>query len=116
MSAQIVTVSPDLIWAPEGVQRLWFFPDGSEHLRYSPHFHMIFESGFRQNLPLQHWASPTFVVVMDGKLSVKNFYGRTLKRILVKDQVWFDRGSGRRAQGVYAMMVPGKKAYARSGR
>jgi hypothetical protein len=59
MSAQITTITQDLVWAPGDVERLWFFPDGSEHLRYSPHFHIITKSGFRQNFPLTHM----FVVV-----------------------------------------------------
>jgi hypothetical protein len=98
MSARITTITQDLIWEPPDVERLWFFPDGSEHLRYSPHFHIITKSGFRQNFPLTHM----FVVVFDGKLSVKDYYGKTNVRINVRDQVWYFRDSDRRAKHVYA--------------
>lgn len=111
MAAKIITVTPDLIW-PVEPRRLWFFPDGSEFLRYSPHFHMIMPGGFRQNLPLTRM----FIVVMEGKLSVKNSLGETYTKIEVRDQIWFVRGSEVRAEQTYAQIVPGKKAYVRSGR
>lgn len=100
MSAKIVTVSPGHLLIPEEPQRLWFFPDGSALLRYAPHFHMIMGSGLRQNLPLSHM----FVVVLEGKVSIKNFYGRTIERIDVRDQVWFYRGRSKAAQDVYAQL------------
>lgn len=112
MAAKITIVSSDLVWRPEPVERLWFFPDGSQYLRYSPHFHAIWSGGFRQNFPLTHM----FVVIHEGKLSVKNYTGYTYERIHVRDQVWFVRGTIRKAQGVYAQLLPGRKAYARSGR
>jgi hypothetical protein len=111
MAARITSVSPGLIWTPEGIQRLWFFPDGSEYLRYSPHFHMIFEGGFRQNLPLIY----SFVVVHEGKLSVKDYWGTTNHKIEVRNQVWCFRG-GIPVPKIYAMCVPGSAAYRRSGR
>lgn len=111
MAATIVTVDPEMVWMPEGIQRLWFFPEGSEHLR-APHFHVIYSGGFRTNLPLTHM----FVVVMEGKLSIKNYYGETKVRITVHDQIWWIRGKHTQAQACYAMMLPGKEAYARSGR
>lgn len=102
MAAQIVTVSPpNLIWAPTEIERLWYFPNGSEYLRYSPHFHIITRGGFRQNLPLVHM----FVVIMEGKLSVKEYHGKTSVRIDVRDQVWYVRGSDRPAKSVYATML-----------
>lgn len=100
MSAKIVTVSPGLIWAPPEVERLWFFPDGSQYLRYSPHFHMIAKGGFRQNFPL----TTCFVVVLEGKLSVKDFYGKTFQKITVEDQVWFKRGTQIKAKGHYSWL------------
>lgn len=112
MAATIVTVSPEVVWGPEELQRLWFFPDGSEYLRYSPHFHAIYPSGFRTNLPLNHM----FVVVFDGKLSIKNYYGETIQKIEVNGQIWYYRSSPRQAEQEYAMTLPGKEAYARSGR
>jgi hypothetical protein len=112
MAARVVTVSPDLIWEPPGIQRLWFFPDGSQYLMYSPHFHIIYESGFRQNMPLCYM----FIVVMEGKLSVKDFHGKTTQKIEIRDQVWYYRGSPHRARGEYAKMLPGRDAYTRSGR
>jgi hypothetical protein len=111
VAAKIVAVTPDLIWPVEPL-RLWFFPDASEWLRYSPHFHIIMPSGFRQNLPLTRM----FVAVMEGKLSIKNYLGETYQRIEVRDQIWFVRGSDVRAQQAYAQIVPGKAAYERSGR
>jgi hypothetical protein len=101
MSAKIVTVSQDLIWSPEDVQQLWFFPDGSQYLQYSPHFHAIFTNGFRQSFPLMY----SFVVVLEGKLSVKEYWGKTQYRINVKDQVWFDRGSGRKVPQIYRKIL-----------
>jgi hypothetical protein len=115
MAAEITTVSRDLIWSPQDVQRLWFFPDGSRYLRYSSHFHMIFKSGFRQNLPLMHWTNPLFVVVYNGKLSVKNFWGTTIHKIEVIDQVWYYAG-GLRAPKTYALVVPGSEEYRRRRR
>jgi hypothetical protein len=114
MAAKVVTVTPGLVWEIPEVERLWFFPEGSEYLRYSPHFHVITRGGFRQNFPLTHM----FVVVIDGKLSVKNFYGGTMQRITVSDHVWYVRGTDcqRRAKRVYAMTIPGREAYVRSGR
>lgn len=109
MAARIVTVTPDSIWEPEDVERLWFFYNGSQYLRYSPHFHVIYRSGFRQNFPLTHM----FVVVMEGKLSVKDYYGGTVERIVVRDQVWYFRERQSLAQRVYAMTVPGHAAYNR---
>lgn len=100
MSAKIVTVSPSLIWHPNELQRLWFFPKGSRFLRY-PHYHAIFPGGFRQNLPL--W--PMFVVILDGKLSIKNFDGKTVRRIDVRDQVWYHRGTNQTAQMIYVQML-----------
>lgn len=103
MAAKVITVSRELVWEVPEVERLWFFPDGSEYLRYSPHFHIITRGGFRQNLPLSHM----FVVVLEGKLSVKNFYGETIKKITIHDHVWYIRGTDgrRRAQGAYAQTV-----------
>lgn len=105
MAAKIVTVSPDVIWEPVGVQRLWFFPDGSEYLRYAPHFHLIYDGGFRQNMPLVYM----FFVIMEGKLSIKSYWGNTNERIDVRDQVWFYRGTNRLAKRAYAMMLPGNQ-------
>lgn len=112
MAAQIVTVTPQMIWTPERLERLWFFPNGSEYLRYAPHFHAVYPSGFRTNLPLNYM----FVVVLEGKLSVKNFYGETTCRIEIRDQVWYTRGTNHKNPRFYAMTLPGKEAYARSGR
>lgn len=117
MAAKIVTVSPKpdyLIWYPENINRLWFFPNGSEYLRYSPHFHAIYHGGFRQNLPLVYM----FVVVLEGKLSVKDYWGETTHRIEVSDHTWYFRDTNcqHRAEWTYAQMLPGKAAYARSGR
>lgn len=103
MAASVVTVSPDLIWAPERVTRLWFFPDGSEYLG-APHFHLIYDSGFRQNMPLRYM----FFIVMDGKLSIKSYYGNTAIRIDVHQQVWYYRGTRRRAPKAYAMILPSR--------
>ena len=88
-----------MIWEPPDIQRLWFFPNGSEHLKYSSHFHIIYESGFRQNMPLCYM----FFVVLEGKFSVKDYYGRTTEKIHVKDQVWHTR-TGRRATEMYNLM------------
>jgi hypothetical protein len=99
MAARITTVTQELIWSPEDLERLWFFPDGSEYLRYSPHFHAIWPGGFRQNFPMTHM----FVIVHEGKVSVKDYYGNTSCRIEVHDQVWCYRGTRRRpAKHVYA--------------
>lgn len=106
MAAIIVSVSPDLIWEPQNVERLWFFPDGSQYLKYSPHFHMIFSGGFRQNLPLIY----SFVVVIEGKLSIKNYCGDTTQKINVRDQIWYYRGSLHRARREYAMAIPSVEA------
>lgn len=81
MAAKIVTVSPNLIWEPEELQRLWFFPDGSEYLQYAPHFHAIYPNGFRTNLPLNHM----FVIVMEGKFSIKDYYGQTVR---IRVETW----------------------------
>lgn len=112
MAAELVTVSPGLVWAPPEVERLWFFPDGSEYLRYAPHFHLIHKGGFRMNLPLTRM----FVVVINGKLSIKDYYGETEEKIEVREHVWFTRGTQSRAQGVYALTLPGDRAYARRAR
>lgn len=101
MSAKIVTVSPTLVWTPEEISRLWFFPEGSEFLRYAPHFHAIHHSGFRQNLPLNYM----FVVVLEGKLSIKDFSGFTTHKIDVRDQVWFMRGQEDRTPKLYAKIL-----------
>lgn len=101
MAAKIISVDQDLIWKPEDIERLWFFPNGSEHLKYSAHFHLWYKSGFRQNLPLCH----TFIVVLEGKLSVKNYYGGTEHRIDVWNQIWRFRGTDMLALYVYAQMV-----------
>lgn len=104
MAAEIVTVSLDgFVWAPDDVNRLWFFPDGSDYLKYAPHFHVIYQGGFRQNLPLNRM----FVVVQEGKLSVKDYWGRTTHRIEVCDHTWYFRDTNcqRRARWIYAQMV-----------
>jgi hypothetical protein len=110
MAAKIKVISPDLspswIWDPGPVERLWFFPSGSEYLRYAPHFHVIHQGGLRQNLPLSHM----FVVVYEGKLSVKNYSGETYIRIDVRNQIWFIRGSMVRAQEAYALTL-GREPY-----
>lgn len=101
MSAKIVTVSENLVWSPPEVERLWFFPFGSEYLRYSPHFHMIERGGFRKNIPLCY----SFVIVLWGKLSVKDFRGNTTDKIDVCDQVWFYRGTEQQALEAYTKML-----------
>lgn len=102
MAAKIIIVSPpEFMWATDEVERLWFFPDGSEYLRYAPHFHLIYSNGFRQNLPLVYG----FVVVLEGKLSVKDFYGNTFKKIDVRDQVWFVRGTQGTARQIYRSII-----------
>lgn len=107
MAATFITVSySGLIINPQEVQRLWFFPDGSEYLRYSPHFHMIETDGFRQNLPLVY----TFVIVLNGYLSVKDYWGETVGRIDVREQVWYERGTYRRVPRVYDQMLPALRA------
>lgn len=110
MAARVVTVSPDMIWEPPDIQRLWFFPDGSEYLKYSPHFHIIYQSGFRQNMPLCYM----FFIVLEGKLSIKDYWGRTTRKIEVWDQVWFTRirrssPDWAKAPSSYALMLPGKR-------
>lgn len=97
MAARIITVSQGKVWWPEDVERCWFFPHGSEFLRYAPHFHVIHGGGFRQNLPLNHM----FVVVMDGKVSIKDYWGKTFERIDVLDQVWHSRSTKRKAPQTY---------------
>lgn len=98
------------VYQPENVERLWFFPDGSEYLRYSPHFHMIYSGGFRTNFPLVYG----FVVVLEGKLSIKDYAGFTQRKIDVRDQVWFVRGLDVLAQGDYATTIHGGKTFERS--
>lgn len=103
MSATLQTVNySGRALSPNEVERLWFFPYASEYLRYSPHFHMIHASGFRQNLPLLYM----FVIVLEGKLSVKDHWGNTLQKLEVRDQVWFERGTQRRVPKIYDMMLP----------
>lgn len=97
MAAKIISVSPGFIWTPPAPERLWFFPDGSEYLKYSPHFHLIHKGGFRMNLPL----SDVFIVVLEGKLSVKGYHGHTMERITVVDQVWYKRGTRSEATEIY---------------
>jgi len=101
MAAKILSISRGLILSMPDIERLWFFPDGSEYLKYSPHFHVIHPGGFRQNLPLSY----SFVVVLEGKLSVKAFDGFTTHKIEVRDQVWFMRGQENRAPKLYAKIV-----------
>lgn len=101
MSAKIVSISRGLILDMPEIERLWFFPDGSEYLRYSPHFHVIHPGGFRQNLPL----CAMFVIVLEGKLSVKAFDGFTTHKIEVRDQVWYMRGQDNRVPNIYAKTV-----------
>lgn len=101
MAAKIVTVSPGLVWTPPEPARLWFFPDGSQYLKYAPHFHMIQPGGFRQNLPLSHM----FVVILEGKLSIKDYYGRTFQRIVIRDQVWYKPGETYPAKLYYAWVT-----------
>lgn len=112
MAARVLTVNPDLIWEPPHIQRLWFFPDGSEYLQYSPHFHIVYEGGFRQNMPLCYM----FIVVLEGKLSIKSYSGKTIERIDVRGQMWYCRGTERPAKQTYAMMLPAKAAYTRRRR
>lgn len=101
MSAKIITVDAHGVQFPMEPERLWFFPDASDHLRYSPHYHVIMPGGFRQNLPLVYG----FVVVLEGKLSVKDYWGQTINRIDVRDQVWFLRGQSQRTPNLYAQSV-----------
>lgn len=110
MAARIVSVSPGLIW-PVEAHYLAFFPNGSEYLRYSPHWHVVHLSGMRQNLPLVYG----FVVVLEGKFDIKNFSGTTGYRIHVRDQVWRLRETQKSVPELYAMTVPGREAYERSG-
>lgn len=98
MAAKIVIVSREMVTFAEEAERLWFFPDGSEYLKYSPHFHLIKRGGFRQNLPLSYM----FIVVLEGKLSVKAFDGFTTHKIEVRDQVWYMRGQENRVPNIYA--------------
>jgi hypothetical protein len=58
-----------------------------------------------------------FVVVFDGKLSIKDFNGYTTRKIVVRDQVWFDRlevtrGSPRPAPHEYAKLLRSAPVYA----
>lgn len=101
MAARIITVSSDLIWDPGEVERLWFLPHGSEFLKYSPHFHLVFPGGFRQNIPL----TTAFVIVMEGKVSIKDYWQNTFERIDVKDQVWYSRSTKRRAPQTYRKVL-----------
>lgn len=101
MAAQITIVEGGRILGMNSVERLWFFPDGSEYLRYSPHFHTIYRGGFRTNFPLTHG----FVVVLEGKLSVKDFFGETIKRVEVRDQIWYSSGTSQPLPGVYAELL-----------
>jgi hypothetical protein len=103
VAAEILTITPDLVWSPPDVQRLWFFPHGSQYLRYSPHFHMIARGGFRQNFPLNHM----FILVLGGKLSVKDHHGFTVQRIDVRDQVWYVRGTQTKTPKLYASTIVG---------
>lgn len=108
MAAKIVTISPSLIRISSAPKRLLFFPDGSRYLDYSlPHFQMSQENGFQQNLLL----SNTFVVVLEGKFAVMNYWGDTTQTIHVRDQVWFISGTEYRAPYLYSQMV--KKSRAR---
>jgi hypothetical protein len=114
MAAKIASVDFDgFIWETD-VQRLWFFPDGSEYLQYAPHFHAIHFGGFRQNLPLTHM----FVVVFEGKLSVKSYAGHTFKKIEVSDHMWYTAGTNceRRCRWAYAQMLSWDGGYVRSRR
>lgn len=114
MAATVMTVSSGLVLGPGRVQRLLFFPSGSEYLKYSPHFHTIQRGGFRTNFPLSHG----FFIILDGKLSVKDYWGVTTHRIEVKDQVWYFRDTNCQwlARWIYAQMLPGWVAYERSRR
>lgn len=112
MAAQIVIVEQGRVLQPETVERLWFFSEGSEHLRYSPHFHMIRNTGFRSNFPLVYG----FVVVMDGKLSVKDYFGKTIQKINVRDQVWYSRDRGCPLPGVYASLLRVETFYERNAK
>lgn len=108
MAARVAVVEGGRVYQTTSVERLWFFPNCSEYLRYSPHFHVIARGGFRQNLPLSHM----FVVVFEGKLSIKNYWGETQRKIHVQDQVWFYRGTSQRAQGDYAKLLRLAPVYA----
>lgn len=103
MAATITTVDrgSGVIWEPEGIERCWFFPHGSDYLKYSPHFHLVFTGGFRQNIPL----NGVFVVVMDGKISIKDYWGKTFERIDVEDQIWYSRGNKRVAPQIYRKVL-----------
>lgn len=106
MAARIAIVERGRVHQTTSVERLWFFPDGSEFLRYSPHFHMVYPGGFRTNFPLSHG----FVIVFEGKLSVKNYFGETIKRIQVQDQVWYSSGTSYPLPEFYAYMLPEHRA------
>jgi hypothetical protein len=113
MAANIVIVEGGRVYEQTQVERLWFFPDCSEYLRYSPHFHMVYSGGFRTNFPLTHG----FVIVMTGKLSIKDFNGYTTRKIVVRDQVWYNRleiarGTPRPAPHEYAKMLRVAPVYA----
>lgn len=111
MAARIVSVSPDLIW-PIEVRYLAFFPNASEYLRYSAHWHVQHTSGMRQNLPLDYG----FIVVLEGKFDIKKYNGRTVHRIHVaSDQIWRLRETQQPVPKLYAMCVGGREAYERSG-
>jgi hypothetical protein len=101
VSAKIVVVGPYGVLSELEPERLWFFPDASDYLRYSPHYHLIMPGGFRQNLPLVY----NFVAVMEGKLSVKDYWGQTINRISVRDQVWYLRGTQKKTPEHYAHSV-----------
>lgn len=90
-----------MLWEPMEVERLWFFPHRSEYLRYSPHWHMIFKGGFRQNLPL----SDQFVVVKNGKFSIKDYHGHTLFKMLVVNHVWYIRQQYERRPYLYQRLL-----------
>lgn len=105
MAANILTATSSFVWVPMTLSRLWFFPDGSEYLHYSSHFHLIYPSGFRQNLPL----CDMFVIVLSGKLSIKDYYGETTHKVSVCDQVWYMRGTLNRCPKLYAKAIPRRK-------
>jgi hypothetical protein len=107
MAAEFDVISPGNIWTPEPVQRLWFFPEGSIHLRYSAHWHLWWEGGIRQNIPLLWWGNPTFVVVKQGKFSLKDYFGSTLLKVDVRDQIWHDRTNLNRISRTYQIAIFG---------
>jgi hypothetical protein len=108
MAAKIVVISKKFVWEPIDVERLWFLPNGSEFLRYSPHWHLWFKGGFRQNVPMTYYGNAMFVVVMEGRFSIKNYYGGTVHKIEVEDHTWYDRSIARApARSWYSKMVRG---------